>query len=187
MKPYKILDCDCLREIQNQTISFMNKFYQDMWTRPGLWQKIDTPLYLSHNTMLIKWCKGLNFKIREISFTVITKVKDVGVHIDEPPVVAKINVPIQNTANTFNRWFNIPDGILNDPKYIKTNKFGAKYKNFDGVDINDLTQVAEYELTKPIIFNSAMAHSVNMGKDCKVPRMVMSLMLFDDIKNLLEE
>lgn len=186
MKPYQILDCDCLETIQNETVQFVTQHYNDIWTRPGLWHKIDTRKYIAQKPQVLQWCKSQGLKIREISFTVVTQKQDVGLHIDEPPITAKINIPIRNTAYTFNRWYSVPDHILQDPQYDHVNTFGKQYKDFLHVDLDQCKLIAEYELHKPIVFNSQIAHSVHIGEQAQLPRLVMSCMLFNDVSELLK-
>ena len=98
--------------------------------------------------------------------------------------MAKINVPILNTQNSYNQWFEIPDSII--AKNQKTNRFGEKYYQFEDTDISDFKMVGEVELIKPIVFNSRIAHNIVFKNQAKFPRVVLSCMFYNEPIEYLE-
>jgi len=185
MKPFSILRCDCLDEIKSETLSYIEDQHPELLNQSSLWHKSDTGAYMARRPTVANWFHSMGWKIREISFTVMTEMKDIGLHVDEGPIVAKVNIPILNTANTFNRWFKIQADAMQDVKYEKINEFGSLYKDFSQLPTSLLDPVGEYELLKPVVFNSAMPHSVHLNSDAVLPRVVMSCMTFNDISSLL--
>ena len=81
---------------------------------------------IQNTPSLMEWCKTQDLKIREVALTVINKPVDADLHIDELPITAKINIPIQNTRGSFNRWYDIPEKMLHETKLI-VNEFGKMY------------------------------------------------------------
>ena len=92
-----------------------------------------------------------------MSFTVWNEEIQTVPHVDEPPVVAKINVPVLNTKDTYNVWFD-------------ENK-------------NEIDRV---ECTKPIVLRSDIMHTVEMGKDAKYPRIQFSFCFYNEPLHLLK-
>lgn len=184
MKPYKILNCENLRDIQLETIDFVNKNYPDILKHRSLWHKTDTKKYLKECRELTKWCSSLKLLIREISFTVLIESTDVHIHVDELPVIAKINVPIMNTKHTINEWYEIPSKDYEQHKQV--NEFGKYYYNFKDYDLKQASLLGQYELTQPIVFNSQIPHNVKTLPDAKFPRLVLSVMFHHDPINFLQ-
>lgn len=188
MKPYHILNNEGLKEIQQETFQYIKLHIPNILNDHGLWNKIDSKHFLSRVTHLHTFLSQYKQKAREVSFTVLTNREEkVNLHIDELPVVAKINIPIINTNHTYNQWYEIPDYLKQDPKYKQVNKFGKEYYSFKDLDIAKCKLVGEIECKYPIVFNSQLAHNVVLGTKANLPRVVMCVMLFKEpISFLLE-
>ena len=78
-------------------------------------------------------------------------------HVDDPPVIAKINFPVLNTKDTYNVWF--------DDKG------------------NEIDRV---ECTKPIVLRSNILHTVEIGKNAKYPRIQFSFCFYSEPLHLLK-
>ncbi len=184
MRPYHVLECDTLANIQESTLNFIDTHYPKLKNEDALWHKVDTTEYVRSCEPLVAWTRKLGLRIREVSFTVVTGPKDVALHIDEKPVMAKINVPILNTQNSYNQWFEIPHSIIAENQ--KTNRFGEQYYQFEDKDISDFKMVGEVELIKPIVFNSGIAHNIVFNDQAKFPRVVLSCMFYNEPIGYLE-
>ena len=103
MKPFHSLECDTLSLIQTQVMRWIKNNRADLLTSERLWNKINTVDLLRSSPALIEYCNTLGLKIREVALTVVHKCVDTSLHIDELPVTAKMNIPIQNTRYSFNR------------------------------------------------------------------------------------
>lgn len=186
MKCFYKLPCDYLNDIQAETLNYLRTNTTVLDSKTGtLWNKTNTVDYLKSCPTLAKYCATLNLKIKEIAFTVVWPEEEVVLHIDELPVVAKINFPILNTENTINQWYNIPDEIFKKFSPI-INSFNKEYFVFDGIDLNSCELLAETELDQPIVFNSQIAHTVKVTKNSQFPRVVMPVMFFNQPLNYLE-
>ena len=104
------------------------------------------------------WFKENNLVLRDIAVTITRHPSGLVKHRDEPPVVAKINIPIANTHGTYNLWWDDEDNLI-----------------------------ARHEMLTPIAFNAAMNHGVEMTEACTYPRIVLSCMFFKEPLYLLED
>jgi len=155
-------------------------------TSESLWNKVNTVDLIRATPALIEYCKTMGLKIREVALTTVHKRVDTDLHIDELPITAKMNIPIHNTRNSFNRWYRIPKEMLEATDPI-VNEFGKKYYRFTEVDYSKLDMIDELELTRPVIFNSQMAHNIIIGKDCELPRVVLACTFFNEPLQYLQD
>ena len=185
LKPFHRLPCEELSQIQSEVIGWINSNRPDILTSDHLWNKCDTAELVRASTSLVSWCHGYGLKIKELAVTVVNKPGAVGLHIDELPVTAKINIPIQNTHNSYNRWYNIPKKTMDSCEPI-VNMFGNKFYYFKNIDYSKLEIIDEVELTEPIVFNSQIAHNIVIGENCKMPRVVLACTFFNEPKHFLQ-
>ena len=185
LKPFHRMPCAELSQIQSDVMAWINSNRPDLLTTKELWNKCDTAKIIKASPSLVRWCHGHGLKIRELAVTVINKPKDINLHIDEPPVTAKINIPIQNTRHSYNRWYDIPEKMLATHDPI-VNIFGNKFYYFENIDYSKLEIIDEVELTEPIVFNSQIAHNIVIGENCKMPRVVLACTFFNEPKHFLQ-
>jgi hypothetical protein len=186
MKTHHKLQCDNLTRIQEQVLAWVKHQGTPLPESRSLWNKIHTPDLLAHSPALVEYFQTLGLKVREVAMTVINKHEDVGLHIDELPVTAKINIPISNTENSFNRWYRVPGSLMDETAPI-VNEFGKKYYTFENVDYSKLELIDELELTGPAVFNSQIAHNIVVNKDCALPRLVLACTFFKEPLHYLED
>ena len=94
---------------------------------------------------------------RHAAVTIITDNTHLGRHIDEKPVVAKINFPVSNTIGWANRWYS-----------------------------NDELVAELMDMMQPIVFNSQIEHSVEKTTATEVPRIVASFTFHNEPSSWLE-
>lgn len=186
MKPYHPLICHSLPEIQQQVLTWIKSKNPEIQATNQLWNKIDTADIVNSCPELMQYCKSLNLKIREVALTIVNRNINADLHIDELPVTAKINIPILNTENTFNRWYEIPAEMLAATTPI-INEFGKKYYSFIDVDYSRLKLLGEIELLSPIVFNSQIAHNIVVNSNCRFPRIVLSCTFFKEPLHYLQD
>lgn len=100
-------------------------------------------------TKLSQWFATLGLKVREGSFTIYNEIIKTSPHVDELPVIAKINFPVINTRDTYNVWF----------------------------DQNN-NEIDRVECVKPIVLRSNILHTVEIGESACFPRIQMSFFVF---------
>ena len=128
--------------------------------------------FIKSNPEFYKWLTGLGLKLHSLALT-LGKHKDCcGAHTDAPPAVYKLSWPIENTSNTFNRWF-IPS-VDNPSCYIKEGG-GSKFTNPE-----ELQEVARREVTSPCIINASIIHDVWCNDQAVFPRLGLQCMLFEE-------
>jgi hypothetical protein len=147
-KCFCILDCDVLKQIQQEVINYLTEHTNLLVVKPKQpWNTTDTQLIIKNCPSIIRWLMPKKIIPNEISFIVC---HDLGtaldIHTDKPPLISKINVPIQNTSGNVTRW----------------------HKDTGEV-------IAEYSMNQPIVFNSSIPHSVEIY-NTNLPRVVMSIM-----------
>ena len=160
MNPYFILDCPKQQKIADSLCGYYTGITASR-TITSFWNSLnreEIKNYLSiPNIELKNWFDSLGLKVRDISFTVCNENTKVSPHVDEPPVIAKINFPVLNTQDTYNVWFN-----------------------------EDGSELARVECTKPIVLNSEIKHTVEMGKTAKYPRVQFSFCFYNEPLHLLK-
>lgn len=159
MKSYHILDCPQQQKIADSLYGFYkgitaNNPPKQFWTHLSREHVIN---YISiPNLPLLDWFERLDLKIRDISFTVYDRVLHTAPHVDEPPVVAKINFPVLNTNDTYNVWFD---------------------ENGNEID--------RVECINPIVLRSDIMHTVEIGKKAVLPRIQFSFCFYNEPLHLL--
>jgi hypothetical protein len=125
-------------------------------SRPG-WHFIDCSKLLQFVPELIEYFQKLKLYPRHSAVTVVKDNNSLPLHVDEPPVIAKINMPVLNTQGWSNRWF-------------------------DGDQIIDELIDQKY----PIVFNSQIPHSVVQVGEVNVPRIIASFTFHNEPVDLLK-
>lgn len=179
MKPFYRLDCPSQTIIATQTLTYILENTNLYENSTQFWNKIDTMDFLKQSPALVEYCRSLNLLIREVAILVAKDHSGLNIHIDEAPLVAKINFPILNTKNTFTEWYDIPEEKLAQTPIVK-NQFGNDVYDLDQFnDVSKLTKLGEIEMDCPIVFNSAIPHLVRMGEQADLPRIVLACMFFN--------
>jgi hypothetical protein len=189
LKPYHQLDCadDLQKIISEKTIDFLKTRHDILnVTRPSLWNKLDTAEFVRAVPELLQYFKTFKLQLREVAFTICVSNENAGLHIDELPVVAKVNFPILNTQHSQNLWYKVPDRLMAQVKPI-VNQFGSAYYNLSEIDLDQCQLIASVEVLKPIVFNSQIPHMIDMSKCQSFPRVVLTCMFFNEPVDFLKD
>ena len=182
-----IIDCpdDVQSIIQEKVLAYLQS-NTDLLERKDLhlWNKVDTVALIKAVPELLKFYASLGLQLREVAVTVCNSHEDIGLHIDELPVIAKINFPILNTRHTYNEWYTVSNELIATVKPI-VNSFGREYYNLDTIDLSKCTKVGETETLKPIVFNSQIPHKIRITEQAKFPRIVLPCTFFNEPVQLL--
>jgi hypothetical protein len=190
LKPYHVLECDSdlQKIIADGVFAFLQTqtdLFADLDSR-SLWNKLDTLALVRAVPELSRYFLTLGLKLKEVAVTVCNNTKGAGLHIDELPVVAKINFPILNTQGSLNQWYCVPEQLMSTVEPV-INEFGAKFYNLGSIDLLKCKKIAEIEISKPVVFNSQIAHMIDTT-NCQVfPRLVLTCMFFNEPVDFLKE
>jgi len=121
------------------------------------WNFIDCKRLLSQNPELVNFFKLHKLLPRHAAITVVTESSHLPRHIDELPVIAKINIPVINTRGWANRWY-----------------------------VNDTVVAELMDMQLPIVFNSQIEHSVDLINAEQLPRVIASFTFHNEPMDLLK-
>jgi hypothetical protein len=147
---------------------------------------LDTLALLRAVPDLTKYFQTFELKLREVAITVCNNNKNAKLHIDELPVVAKINFPIMNTQNSRNVWYSVPKELMATVTPI-INEFGSSFYNLDSIDLERCKKIGDIEINKPTVFNSQIPHMIDMSGCHVFPRLVLTCMFFNEPVDFLKE
>ena len=161
MKHYHILECSNQLEISQELYFFLNKPTGPLQVPvTKFWNFLDKKHVqecLTECSALSNWFESLRLRPREISFTVYNEIIKTHPHVDAPPVIAKINFPVINTANTYNVWFD-----------------------------KDNQEIDRVECITPIVLRSNVKHTVEIGPHATFPRIQVSFCFYNEPLKYLE-
>jgi len=173
MKAFKELESHGIIHIQQEVMEHLAHY-----TLEEGWNDIDEATCLRSCPTLMNWLvKDLKLHPRDIACTYLTRHLDL--HVDAKPVVAKLNIPIQNCVGNINYWYD--EDISYRPK-IK-DKFDREVYDLKGWVANSEIITHKF-FTKPIVFNSQIPHGVKIEYG---PRIVLSITFFNEPINELYE
>jgi hypothetical protein len=146
MKCYAEFSCDNIDVISKKIYNFLETTTNIVANKQPGWHFIDCAAVVNHVPELFDFFKANKLLPRHAAITIVNDNNSLPVHVDELPVVAKLNFPVINTQGWANCW------------YIN----------------NEL--VAEYlDMPQPIILNSQIAHSVECrSEQAQSPRIIAS-------------
>jgi len=157
MKCYAILPVDNMHVISQGVYNYLQEHSDLLTSEKYGWHFIDCKKLLFAVPELLNFFHQYNLIPRHAAVTIIANNKHLPLHIDEPPVIAKINLPVINTQGWANRWYQ--DGKL----------------------------VAELlDMNQPVIFNSQIAHSVEKTTAKDLPRVVASFTFYNEPLDFLK-
>jgi len=184
MKPYVKLECDELDIIQNDIYDFLLNETELGSAEFENWQFVTTKKLMSTTPRLAKFFLKHKLYVRNASVTVL--YKDLSLHLDTLPMIAKINIPIRNTQGWVNRWYEVSEEkIAQLPK--TQNQFGDEQEDVSSLDVNKLSVLDEiYDLDTPIVFHSRIPHSVIKLTADVLPRIVASFTFVNQPLHLLQ-
>jgi len=121
------------------------------------WNFIDCKTLLNNAPALLDFFKIYKLVPRHSAITIVADNTHLPKHVDELPVIAKINFPVINVQVWANRWYE-----------------------------NDQLAAELLDMKQPIVFNSQVAHSVEKTTATIVPRIVASFTFHNEPLDLLK-
>lgn len=157
MKHYVELPCDQIDVISEKIYKFLETVPGLLETQQFGWHFVDLGQLLKFVPELLDFFKQCKLIPRHAAVTIIEKDGDLPRHIDELPVVAKMNLPVCNTKGWANRWYE-----------------------------NNVIVAELLDICQPVIFNSQIEHSVEKVNDTPVPRIVASFTFHNEPIEILK-
>ena len=158
MKCYVEFPCDNINTISKKIYNFLETKTDIVTTCQSGWHFIDCKDLLNNVPELFDFFKKHKLLPRHAAVTVVNDNNSLPVHVDELPVVAKLNLPVINTQGWANCWY-----------------------------INDKLVAEVLDLPQPIILNSQIAHSVEQrSADAQAPRIIASFTFHNEPIELLK-
>jgi hypothetical protein len=157
MKYYVELPCNNIKTISARIYNFLQTKTDLLNIKQFGWHFIDCAQLLDHVPELLDFFKQNKLVPRHAAVTIITENNHLPKHIDELPVIAKINIPVLNTQGWANRWYQ-----------------------------NDQLVSELSDMEYPIVFNSQIEHSVEKTTATEIPRIVASFTFHNEPLNLLQ-
>lgn len=190
LKPFHELPCDpaLQQTIADRVMEFLTTqtdLFADLDNR-SLWNKLDTVALVRAVPELVGYFETFGLKLKEVAVTVCNNTNGAILHIDELPVVAKINFPILNTEGSKNLWYRVPKELL-DTVNPRINEFGAPFYNLSTIDLARCKKIADIEISKPVVFNSQIPHMIDTSQCRAFPRLVLTCMFFNQPVDFLKE
>lgn len=168
---YKELECSNYEQINQQVKDYVWS-KEIVETTNQFWNPLPTIEFLKACPEFYKWMNVLELKLHSLALTVGKNSDCCGPHIDTPPAAHKLSWPIENTENTFNRWF---IATVNNPSVMINREGGKSF-----TDISELIVAAKREVKGPCIINASLIHDVFCNKQAKYPRLGLQCMLFEE-------
>lgn len=152
LKCYHELECANVQEISNKIYNFLIHKTELLNGKAKFgWNFVDCKSLLLDVNELSLFFKHLKLFPRHAAVTIIETNDHLAMHVDELPVIAKINFPVLNTIGWANRWY-----------------------------INDQIVAELYDMENPIVFNSQIMHSVEKTTAISLPRIVASFTFINE-------
>jgi hypothetical protein len=155
MKCFVELECKDIDKISSNIYEFLkNQGLLD--TIKFGWNFVDCKELLKNNKELVEFFKEQKLIPRHSAVTRVEDNSHLPKHIDELPVIVKINIPVINTTGWANRWY-----------------------------INNEMVAELLDMKQPIAFNSQIVHSVEKLSDSSLPRIIASFTFYNEPLHLL--
>jgi hypothetical protein len=157
LKYYVELPYDEIDLISGEIYSFLQNKTTVLIDGEIGWNFIDRQRLLDQSPNLLNFFKQYKLVPRHAAVTIVSENGHLPKHIDELPVIAKINMPVLNTQGWANRWYE-----------------------------NDQMVAELLDMKLPIVFNSQVMHSVEKTTAAIVPRIVASFTFHNEPLDLLK-
>lgn len=169
MKAYAEITAD-VKIIADEILDFISDNDDIELSNGSPWKFLDTKGLLEASPSLFDFFKQNRLLVKDSAITYVTDTNDLPMHVDEKPVVAKMNFPVRNTKGWTNRWYTVDD-LESYPKTL--NQFGSEVYDLSTATGTLLTEYRD--MPNPIVFNSSIPHSVEQyADDAKSPRIIAS-------------
>ena len=157
LKYFVELPCENVQEISAGIYTFLKTKTEVLTNVKFGWNFIDCKELLNNVPELLDFFKEHKLIPRHAAITIVENDSHLPKHIDELPVIAKINFPVINVEGWANRWYE-----------------------------NDQMVAELSDMPLPIAFNSQVEHSVERTTASQFPRIIASFTFHNEPLDLLK-
>lgn len=157
LKYFVELACDDVDTISAEIYTFLQNKTDLIGSNKFGWNFIDCKALLDTAPNLLEFFRTHKLVPRHAAVTIVADDTHLSKHVDELPVVAKINFPVVNTQGWANRWYE-----------------------------NDQLVAEVLDMKLPMVFNSQVVHSVERTTATEFPRIIASFTFHNEPIGMLE-
>lgn len=157
LKYFVELPCENVQEISSEIYTFLQTNTSLINSNKFGWNFIDCKTLVNCSPKLLAFFQEHKLIPRHAAITIVENDDHLPKHIDELPVIAKINFPVINVEGWANRWYE-----------------------------NDQMVAELLDMPLPIVFNSQVEHSVERTTATKLPRIIASFTFHNEPLELLK-
>jgi hypothetical protein len=184
LMPFKTIECGALPQIQRKLLEYIaaNTDITDR-SQPS-WRFLNTTELLRAIPELMQFFSERKLYVQDSAAVILYNTMPL--HVDAPPVVAKINFPVLNGMGWANQWYTVDSTLLAAcPDTV--DELGFVNKDITGIPATELNMIGEIDnLETPIVFNSAIPHMVLKNTPERLPRIVASFTFHNQPLDLLK-
>ena len=162
MNYYKKLPCNDYNKINQEILEYV-LLVLDVSNPTAFWNAVPAADFVRSTPLFQTWLKEQNLQIKALAVTIGTNHDCCGPHRDTPPARFKLSWPIQNSATTFNRFFQTKNS--NSQTHIN-HLGGTSYLN-----LNELIEVDRMRVDSPALIDAQQPHDVWFEPNSKFPRL----------------
>ena len=177
LSPYKPLKCDNVVEISVGIYNFLADNTTLLTSGAFGWHFINIKQLMKQVPLLTNFFVYHKLAVRSASVIILYETGQLPLHVDELPVIAKVNFPVCNTVGWSNRWFGISEEELSKLPLIE-NQFGTLIEDLSGITLPIIAELSD--MSYPIVFNSRIPHDVVKLSACELPRVIASFNFYNE-------
>jgi hypothetical protein len=171
MRPiYKFLDVDNFQAIGNQMYEFVANHTDILKPKtPTFFTDVNISHALTHAPLLKEFLDNQFLVPTKMSVIVVPADMEPYLHVDTLDPFVRILWPVRNTAGSTTKFYDIPREYLELTSFLDSVWYYNITKN------RDWEQLAEFELSAPLVFDASVAHAVHPATDATGHRISFSV------------
>lgn len=175
MTHWRLLDCPKYEEINSEIQNYIHDIGLIEKTE-SFWNPIEVVKFVTSCPKFKNYLVKQNLLIKSLAVTVGKNKNCCGPHIDSPPARFKLSWPIENTRDTYTRWF---EPLTDNPSIVINDLGGTSFQNFD-----ELREISRLETLRPSIIDAGIPHDVYIGPGAVLPRIGLQCQLIKEPESL---
>ena len=171
MRPiYKFLDIDNHQVIGDQMYNFVTNYTDILAPKtPTFFTDVNITHALTHAPLLKEFLDRQFLVPTKMSVIVVPADMAPYLHVDTADPFVRMLWPVKNTAGSCTKFYDVPRECLELTSYLD----GVLFYNI--TENRDWEQLAEFELSRPLVFDASFAHAVHSAPDATGHRISFSV------------